>query len=72
MFFVFCLVACQQEVKQPNFIVFIADDAAWDDSGAYGNTAIKTPNIDRLAQEGMRFTNAMLTTSSCILAGVVF
>jgi len=62
----FC--SCQQktEVKnQPNFIVFIADDAAWDDSGAYGNTSIKTPNIDQLANDGMRFTNAMLTTSSC-------
>jgi arylsulfatase A-like enzyme len=61
-------ISCQDKKvssRQPNFIVFIADDAAWDDSGAYGNTAIHTPNIDQLAKEGMRFTNAMLTTSSC-------
>lgn len=55
----------EQSISHPNFIVFIADDAAWDDSGAYGNKTIKTPNIDKLAGEGMRFTNAMLTTSSC-------
>ena len=59
------LISCSEDLKQPNFIVFIADDAAWDDSGAYGNTAIKTPNIDKMAEEGMLFTNAMLTTSSC-------
>ena len=59
------LISCSKDSKQPNFIVFIADDAAWDDSGAYGNTAIKTPNIDKMAEEGMLFANAMLTTSSC-------
>lgn len=51
--------------EKPNFIIFIADDAGWNDSGAYGNTGIQTPNIDRLAREGMKFTNAFLTTSSC-------
>jgi len=50
---------------RPNFIIFVADDAAWDDSGAYGNKGIKTPNIDALAKEGMMFTNAFVTTSSC-------
>jgi hypothetical protein len=50
---------------QPNFIVFIADDMAYNDSGAYGHPHIKTPNIDRLARDGMRFENAFLTTSSC-------
>jgi len=49
----------------PNFIVFIADDMAWDDCGAYGHPHIQTPGIDRLAAEGMRFDNAYLTCSSC-------
>jgi arylsulfatase A-like enzyme len=49
----------------PNFIVIIADDMAWDDAGAYGHPHIRTPNIDRLAREGMRFDRAYLTTSSC-------
>jgi len=49
----------------PNLILIIADDMAWDDCGAYGHPSIRTPNIDRLAKEGMRFTQAFLTTSSC-------
>ena len=61
-------VSCQapkKEKKQPNFIVFIADDAAWNDCGPYGNNNIKTPNINKLGEEGLVFTNAFLTTSSC-------
>ncbi len=49
----------------PNLILIIADDMAWSDCGAYGHPRIKTPNIDRLAKEGMLFHNAFLTTSSC-------
>lgn len=50
---------------RPNFVVFIADDMAWDDCGAYGNPSVRTPNIDRLASGGIRFTRAYLTCSSC-------
>ena len=49
----------------PNFVVFIADDMAWDDCGAYGHSRIQTPHLDRLAAQGMRFDNAFLTCSSC-------
>src|SRR5262245_3362065 len=49
----------------PNLILIIADDMAWDDCGAYGHLAIRTPNLDRLAREGMRFDRAFLTCSSC-------
>lgn len=49
----------------PNVVLIIADDLAWDDTGAYGNTEVRTPNIDRLAREGMRFTRAFVTISSC-------
>ncbi len=51
--------------ERPNFLIFIADDMAWDDCGAYGNTSIRTPNIDGLAAEGLRFDRAYLTCSSC-------
>jgi arylsulfatase A-like enzyme len=51
--------------ERPNIILFIADDMNWNDCGAYGNPAINTPHIDNLAKEGMIFTNAFLTTSSC-------
>ncbi len=49
----------------PNFVFIIADDVSWDDFGCYGNDGVKTPNIDRLAREGLRFNNVYLTASSC-------
>lgn len=50
--------------KRPNIVVFIADDAGMD-FGAYGNRSIKTPHIDALAAEGVRFTKAFLTSPQC-------
>jgi N-sulfoglucosamine sulfohydrolase len=50
---------------RPNMVLIIADDLAWDDVGAYGHPTLRTPNIDRLAHEGMRFDAAFLTVSSC-------
>lgn len=40
----------------PNLIVILADDLGWADLGCYGNTYNETPNMDRMAREGMRFT----------------
>lgn len=51
--------------SRPNIVLVIADDMAWDDCGAYGHPTVRSPHIDRLAAEGMRFTNAFLTASSC-------
>src|SRR5690625_6061445 len=42
-----------QQSQPPNFILIIADDMAWDDCGACGHTNIQTPNIDKLASDGM-------------------
>lgn len=50
---------------RPNIVLIIGDDIGADDIGCYGNREVKTPNIDRLAKEGVRFTNAYVTTSSC-------
>jgi len=60
-----CLAVNVVSAAPPNFVIFVADDMAWDDCGAYGNDAIRTPSIDRLAAEGMRFDRAFLTCSSC-------
>lgn len=49
----------------PNVVVIIADDMGAEDSGASGHPKIRTPNIDRLAREGLRFDRAFLTCSSC-------
>ncbi|HEX4128582.1 MAG TPA: sulfatase [Pirellulales bacterium] len=58
-------IAAAAESDRPNFILFIADDMGAPDSGAYGNRGIRTPRLDRLATEGMRFDRAFLTCSSC-------
>ncbi len=50
---------------KPNFVFFLADDVSVEDFGCYGHPTLKTPSIDALAQHGMRFDNAYLTTSSC-------
>lgn len=50
--------------KQPNILIFIADDLGWEEIGAYGNSVVKTPNIDWLASNGLKFNNFYLTTSS--------
>ncbi|AWG23285.1 heparan N-sulfatase [Flavobacterium faecale] len=51
--------------KKPNIILFVADDHGIDALGCYGNPVIKTPNLDQLAAEGTRFTNAYCTSASC-------
>lgn len=48
----------------PNIILVVCDDLG-PDLGCYGNTAIRTPHIDALAAEGVRYTNAFCTTASC-------
>lgn len=50
---------------RPNFIIMIADDLGYGDLGCYGHPHIRTPNIDRLAAGGLKFTHAFLTCSSC-------
>jgi len=50
---------------RPNFVIIIADDVNWNDVGAYGHPRIRTPNIDRMATEGIKFEWAFLTCSSC-------
>lgn len=57
--------AVAQSAQRPNVVLFIADDLAWDDTGAYGNPKVGTPNIDRLAREGLKFKRAFVTISSC-------
>ena len=53
------------EDGRPNIVLIVSDDHGRGDLGCYGNPVIKTPNLDRLAAEGVRFTNAFCTTASC-------
>ena len=51
--------------RKPNIVFFLVDDLGWSDVGCYGSTFHETPNIDRLAKEGMRFDNAYSTCHVC-------
>ncbi|WP_150107476.1 sulfatase [Pedosphaera parvula] len=50
---------------RPNFVFILADDLGWKDVGFNGSTFYETPNLDRLAREGMRFTDAYAACSVC-------
>jgi arylsulfatase A len=50
---------------KPNVIFILADDLGYGDLGSFGQTKIRTPNLDRLAREGMRFTQAYAGTTVC-------
>ncbi len=58
--------------RQPNILFLLTDDQRWDMLGAAGNSIIKTPNMDRLAHEGVRFTNNFVTTSICAVSRASF
>lgn len=51
--------------ETPNLIVILADDLGYGDVSCYGATQIKTPNIDRFAREGLRFTDAHAPAAVC-------
>lgn len=67
----FCLPSCKtgeektNDKKPPNIIFIMADDHAYQAISAYSDKLIETPNIDRIAGQGMLFTNACVTNSIC-------
>jgi arylsulfatase A-like enzyme len=61
------LVSCKQQEtrRRPNFIVIVTDDHAKNAVSAFGSKMINTPNIDRIANEGIKFNNAFVTNALC-------
>ena len=55
-----------QGFKRPNIIFILADDLGYGDLGAYGQKKIRTPNLDRLAAQGMSFTTHYSGHNVCI------
>ncbi|MDX1565583.1 MAG: sulfatase-like hydrolase/transferase, partial [Phycisphaeraceae bacterium] len=55
----------QDKPAPPNIIVIFADDQGYQDMGVFGSPNIKTPNMDRMAREGMRFTSFYSAASVC-------
>ncbi len=52
-------------MQKPNIVIYLSDDHGWEYLGCYGNTDIQTPNLDRIADEGIRFTQAFTPTPTC-------
>ncbi|QBN20316.1 sulfatase family protein [Flavobacterium nackdongense] len=68
IFILICLCQCvgySQNAQKPNIIIILADDLGYADVGFNGCKDIPTPNIDRIANEGVKFTNAYVTFSVC-------
>jgi len=65
-----CLVAttnatAADDTARPNIVVIYADDLGYGDVGCYGATRVATPNIDRLAEQGLKFTDAHASSATC-------
>src|SRR3954471_8972444 len=68
LFFVVVFVFATPSVNaadRPNIVLIYADDLGYGDTGCYGATAVRTPNIDRVAREGLRFTDAHSAAATC-------
>lgn len=68
------VIRAETEASRPNIVIILADDLGWSDIGCYGSE-IPTPNLDRLAREGMRFTQFHNTAKcfpsrACLLTGL--
>lgn len=66
---VFASSACKNQMnkkaKKPNILIIYVDDLGYGDVSCYGATAVKTPNVDALAANGMKFTDAHCSASTC-------
>jgi len=63
--FLFGYCCAQVHATAPNFVIILCDDLGYGDLGCYGHPSIRTPNIDRLAAEGMRFTDFYASECVC-------
>ena len=59
------LIACRDGRRRPNIVFILTDDQRWDCMSCAGHKYLKTPNMDRIANEGVRFANAFVTDSLC-------
>lgn len=53
------------DARPPNIVFLISDDHSWRDLGCFGNGVIQTPNLDRMAREGMRFDHCFVSSPQC-------
>ena len=65
IFIVMGMTAAAGAGSRPNIVLIYADDLGFGDAGCYGATRVQTPNIDRLAREGLRFTDGHSASATC-------
>ena len=65
LLFVASIVPIAQAAEQPNIVLIFADDMGYGDLGCFGHPTIATPNLDRMAAEGMKFTQFHVASSVC-------
>ena len=66
--FLIVFISCQEDKKEdtkPNIVLILVDDLGWKDTHTYGSDYYQTPNLDKLAEGGMTFTNAYASASNC-------
>lgn len=61
----YCFFSCSKSVEKPNVVIIYSDDIGYGDVGVYGAELISTPNIDKLASEGIRFIDGHCGASTC-------
>ncbi|WP_109831301.1 sulfatase [Reichenbachiella versicolor] len=63
------LMACESKketaIKKPNVVLFVVDDLGWTDAATFGSDLYQTPNVDRLAEDGVKFTDAYAACTVC-------
>ncbi len=63
---VILFIKCQSTKQtRPNILMLMSDNQSWNHLGCYGDPVVKTPNIDNIAKEGIRFTHAFCAAPSC-------
>jgi arylsulfatase A-like enzyme len=72
LLFSFSIADAQKKITRPNIIYIMADDMGYGDLSCYGRKDYKTPNLDKLASQGMRFSNAYASAPVCSPTRVAF
>src|SRR3989442_199461 len=65
-------IASNAAESRPNFVIIFTDDQGYQDVGCFGSPNIKTPNLDRMAREGMRFTDFYVGQPGCTASRAAF
>ncbi|GFT55869.1 steryl-sulfatase [Nephila pilipes] len=74
LLFILSLIFCKIFLNHslPNFVIFLADDLGYGDVGCFGNHSIKTPNIDKLAANGVKLNHHLTAAAVCTPSRAAF